>query len=310
MEELTEYEQQRLAHIERNREYMLMLGVLDAAEAVPSRSRPSAKAARKRREPQEPTRRSGRVAGAPPELDGSTLDEDEEDEDEDEEERERQVKRRRTIDSDVLADTQAWLQRSRDALLALGGGSGKAPTGADEWRAEAERRWGDKVPSMEDYESYVRSRLPTPPPPSDLQLLQEFYSADIWRLCVACSLMSRVSSHDVKSRTIAAFFARYPTPSAALDADPEELKAILHPLGLFPNRAKSLAAISQRFLEMPRFDLGLTPELKVFGFGSFGVDSYSIFCRGRLDLNPSDATLKSFVAWQKRRRAKAEQPQT
>jgi hypothetical protein len=35
----------------------------------------------------------------------------------------------------------------------------------------------------------------TPPPPSDLQLLQEYYAHDAWQLLVACVLMSRVSVH-------------------------------------------------------------------------------------------------------------------
>ena len=40
----------------------------------------------------------------------------------------------------------------------------------------------------------MRSRVGTPPPPSDLQLLQEYYAHDAWQLLVACVLMSRVSS--------------------------------------------------------------------------------------------------------------------
>ena len=40
---------------------------------------------------------------------------------------------------------------------------------------------------------WVRSRVGTPPPPSDLQLLQEYYAHDAWQLLVACVLMSRVS---------------------------------------------------------------------------------------------------------------------
>ena len=35
----------------------------------------------------------------------------------------------------------------------------------------------------------------TPPKPSDLQLLQEYYAHDAWQLLVACVLMSRVSVH-------------------------------------------------------------------------------------------------------------------
>lgn len=64
-----------------------------------------------------------------------------------------------------------------------------------EWRAEAVRRWGSGVPAsadVSDWEEWVRSRVGTPPPPSDLQLLQEYYAHDAWQLLVACVLMSRV----------------------------------------------------------------------------------------------------------------------
>ena len=62
------------------------------------------------------------------------------------------------------------------------------------WRAEAVRRWGAGVPAapeVPDWEVFVRSRIGTPPPPSDLQLLQEYYAHDAWQLLVACVLMSR-----------------------------------------------------------------------------------------------------------------------
>ena len=51
------------------------------------------------------------------------------------------------------------------------------------------------VEAVDDWERWVRSRVGTPPPPSDLQLLQEYYAHDAWQLLVACVLMSRVSVH-------------------------------------------------------------------------------------------------------------------
>ncbi len=116
--------------------------------------------------------------------------------------------------------------------------------------------------------------------------------------------MSRVSSWAVKHNTISAFFEAYPTPSALLDAAPEALQKLMHPLGLFPSRMQSLAAIAQRFLEAPVFDVGLEASNKIYGVGAFGVASFQIFCRGNVGINPEDAALKSFVAWQRRRAAK------
>ena len=55
---------------------------------------------------------------------------------------------------------------------------------------------------------------------------------DVWQLLVACALMSRVSSHDVKQRVIAAFFAEFPTPSHVIDADVSKLKVRMGPTRL------------------------------------------------------------------------------
>ena len=88
-ENLTEYERQRLAHVQRNREYMARLGVNALADDIRNKmsSRKISTTSRKRvkrEEPSEPTRRSSRVVGVKAEYDGSTidalLDEDEENE--------------------------------------------------------------------------------------------------------------------------------------------------------------------------------------------------------------------------------------
>jgi methyl-CpG-binding domain protein 4 len=281
-------------------------------------------------------RRSGRIAGAPAEHDGAAVDalgDSEEDGDEEGGGAEGRMPKRPRGDAAaeraaaaraLLEHSRAWLADSRAALAQLGAGGGAggaAPQLDEEWRAEAVRRWGDGVTAAASaaaapgatplsWRVFVTSRLTTPPPPSTLELLQEYYAHDSWRLLACCILMSRVSSWAVKHNTIAAFFERYPTPTAFLALEPHgdgggALQALLHPLGLFPGRSASLVALSRRFLEAPSFDVGLSPENKIYGLGEFGVACFAIFCRGNLGAAPGDALLKAFVAWQKRRAAKA-----
>ena len=71
-------------------------------------------------------------------------------------------------------------------LPQVGGAKGIAPSNADEWLAEATRRWGGRVAdvSCEDWGAYVKSRISRPPPPSPMELLQEFYAHDPWQLLV------------------------------------------------------------------------------------------------------------------------------
>ena len=188
----------------------------------------------------------------------------------------------------------------------VGGAKGVAPSNADEWLAEATRRWGARVADVacEDWEAYVKSRISRPPPPSPMELLQEFYAHDPWQLLVACVLMSRVSSWNTKHTAISGFFAQWPTPSAVLDAEPASFLPVMKPLGLFENRLRSLIAVSEKFLSMPVFDIGLDKERKIYGIGEFGYSSYLIFCRygtkdGGAQAHPSDSTLQALVRWLK-----------
>lgn len=119
-------------------------------------------------------------------------------------------------------------------------------------------------------------------------------------------LWPRVSSWNVKHNTIAAFFAKYPTPTAALEAQPDEVLEVIRPLGLFPTRMRSIVEVSAKLLrDVGAFEVGHAPPTKVYGVGEFGVDSFEVFCRGDLAVVAADKTVRSFVEWQKRHAAAA-----
>ena len=342
---LTDYERQRLAHVARNREYMARLGVLDLAKVVAT-EKPTTAPSRKRvkREPTEPSRRSGRLLNVKPEHDGSAVDALRDDEDAGERRNKRTTGRIATgpagdasvWDSEdaALEASRQWLEDARALMLARTSAVADMPKGSRSeeatrarWRKEAVSRWGDGVPAIDavkDWERWVKSRVGAPPPPSDLQLLQEYYAHDAWQLLVACVLMSRVrsssvrlilirlilfhlppqvSSWDVKHNTISAFFAKYPTPTHALAASPNDVLEVIRPLGLFPARFRSIVEVSTKVVsDVGEFDVGPEPTRKVYGVGEFGIDSFEVFVRGDLARQPADKTLQSFVSWQKRRR--------
>eukprot|EP00621_Florenciella_sp_RCC1693_P005708 CAMPEP_0182528266 /NCGR_PEP_ID=MMETSP1323-20130603/4399_1 /TAXON_ID=236787 /ORGANISM="Florenciella parvula, Strain RCC1693" /LENGTH=390 /DNA_ID=CAMNT_0024737367 /DNA_START=76 /DNA_END=1245 /DNA_ORIENTATION=+ len=167
------------------------------------------------------------------------------------------------------------------------------------WKAEAVGRWGDMVElaTPESWQVYVRSRLCTPPPPcpDGVSLLQERYTEDAWHLLVACNLMSRVSSGPVKERCINGFFSRWPTPTAALNANPNEVLPVLESLGLFEGRYRSICDVSHNFLSLPEFECERKGDFKFHGIGEFGVTSFEIWARGLgLTLHPEDRNLASY----------------
>merc|ERR1712046_353410 len=97
--------------------------------------------------------------------------------------------------------------------------------------------------TTDDWEGFVASRDATPAPTSSEMLLQEYYADDGWKLLVACVLMSRVSSHETKTRCIEGFFELCPKPSHLLELDAVAVERVINPLGLFDNRWRSLVAI-------------------------------------------------------------------
>eukprot|EP00931_Biecheleriopsis_adriatica_P017090 TRINITY_DN12374_c1_g1_i1.p1 TRINITY_DN12374_c1_g1~~TRINITY_DN12374_c1_g1_i1.p1 ORF type:complete len:322 (-),score=74.53 TRINITY_DN12374_c1_g1_i1:73-1038(-) len=220
-------------------------------------------------------------------------------------------------EADIVESSRTWLRQSRAALLSPGLG-GSPPGTAEDWRQEAVQRWGDGVPAAGtsiDWEVYVKSRLPSPPPASPLDIMQERYAYDAWRLLAACALMTRISSERVKEETIAQFFLASPTPSAFLAslAAPEsealvKLKQLLRPLGMVDSRVKTLTELSQSFLSMPAFDCGEKKGVnKIWGCGPFSVDSYLIFCRGKQLLETNDASCQAYLDWWRTCNEKQEQ---
>ncbi|CEF98910.1 DNA glycosylase [Ostreococcus tauri] len=300
---LSEYELQRLAHVERNRAYMKRLGVLQISKDMfgDANNRRSNANSRKRKTLQEPTRRSSRVVGIKPEHDGSAIDAmDDGDEPGENSRRQPKLARDEDEETDAFAASREWLAGARERLLETRAASGK--TNESAWRADAVRRWGEDVPShVDDWETWVKSRLGKPPPPSELQLLQEYYAHDAWMLLIACALMSRVASGPLKHEVISNFFEKFPTPTAALHADAEEVFEVIKRLGLFPGRHRTIVEVSTAILtNTGAFEVGLEPEKKIYGIGEFGIDSFEIFARGDINRKPKDCNLAAFCSWQRR----------
>ena len=325
---LSDYELQRLAHIRRNHEFLVSLGLADAAvdpvEAMRTgnKKKPSKPRAPRRPKiapPPESLRRSPRLKGEEAEFGAEIVnafgDEDEV--------RPKKRARAEEMDDEALAEMRAeamsYLREVREAQLVL-----SVPEGGDgnDWRKEAVRRWGALAGAGKedrDWKLFVESRLSTPPPVSPIDFLQEYYAADSWRLLVSCILMSRVSSWKTKHECISAFFEKYPTPTAfAEESDSANVLTAIKSLGLFDDRLRSLVALTDTFLrgaplepskkKSPRADefkveTDRKSVHKVHGVGPFGVESWLVFCKDQgatIKLSKGGEPLAPFVAWRKR----------
>jgi hypothetical protein len=108
-------------------------------------------------------------------------------------------------------------------------------------------------------------------------------------------LFSRTSGSDLVYATVSDFFEKYPTPSAVIDADPAQLAAELHPLGL--NRERTLPRTAAGFLSRAWALGGEASDL--FGVGaSLGNASWRLFCLGDLSVatdKGADPNVRAFA---------------
>jgi hypothetical protein len=131
---------------------------------------------------------------------------------------------------------------------------------------------------------------------SPLDLVQEAYQSEPWRVVCACMLIARTSGGATPLATIADFFRALPTPSDVAAAGDARVEALLQPLGLQRNRRASVKAASSAFLGEAWRD---PSELK--GCGKFVSDSWRVFCRGETGAaaarSVDDPMLRRFARW-------------
>lgn len=126
---------------------------------------------------------------------------------------------------------------------------------------------------------------------SPLNLFQERYRADPWRLLCCCICLNLCSGRALES-VHEDLFALWPTPEAMASAEVLDLEALLSQLGLQRRRARSLMRMSAMW---PTWDGVNAADLP--GIGTYGSDSYRIFVRGELGVRPQDKELKKYLEW-------------
>ena len=132
------------------------------------------------------------------------------------------------------------------------------------------------------------------PPKSPHDLLQEHYWDDQWKVLVCCLMLNQTSRKQV-DQIIIEFFDRYPDAHALLAADEELLRELLHSLGMYNRRLKTLKRFSREFL---RGEWQTASDL--YGCGKYADDAWKIFCKGDWEtIIPNDHALNDYHKWLK-----------
>lgn len=126
---------------------------------------------------------------------------------------------------------------------------------------------------------------------SPFNLLQEIYWPDEWKILVCCILLNQTTRKQVDNIR-EEFFNRWPTPESLISADPEEVMSVIQSLGFKNRRINNLIKMSKQFISG---DWNEASDL--FGIGKYGNDSYQIFIKGNLIIDPSDHALNKYMDW-------------
>jgi hypothetical protein len=88
------------------------------------------------------------------------------------------------------------------------------------------------------------------------------------------------------------FFRRYSDPNSVVSADLDQIAELISPLGFRNRRANTITRFSSDWLT-----LKWREPKELYGVGKYAQDSWDIFYKGDLSVEPTDGVLKKYLEW-------------
>ena len=111
-----------------------------------------------------------------------------------------------------------------------------------------------------------------------------------WQHMVGVIMLNQTGRKPVKT-VLPEFLERWPTPEAYLASDPDEVKAVIRPLGFFNRRENTFRRMSEDYLTWDGSDATV-----LYGIGQYGSESYRIFFQGER-FEPQDKELRRYLGY-------------
>jgi methyl-CpG-binding domain protein 4 len=123
-----------------------------------------------------------------------------------------------------------------------------------------------------------------------MAIIQQEFQHDPWKMLIGCIMLNQTSNKNVR-QVIYSFFDKWPTPQSVIEADPTEIREHIRPLGFYNLRTNRIQRFSQEYITK-RF----SKASELYGIGKYADDSYEIFIKGNLNVQPTDKILLRFLA--------------
>ena len=128
----------------------------------------------------------------------------------------------------------------------------------------------------------------------DLMVQQQVQTS--WQMLVGCIMLNQTGRKPVKT-VLPEFLERWPTAEAYLSSDPDEVKAVIRPLGFYNRRENTFRRMSEDYLTWDGDDATV-----LYGIGQYGSESYRIFFHGER-FEPQDKELRNYLGYPPLRKA-------
>jgi len=127
----------------------------------------------------------------------------------------------------------------------------------------------------------------TQPLRDDLMVQQQINGP--WQHMVGVIMLNQTGRKPVKT-VLPEFLERWPTPEKLLRSRIIDIEEVIRPLGMYKTRAKRLYKMSIDFLTWDQDDATM-----LHGIGKYGSDSYEIFFKNNLTVQPTDKELLRYL---------------
>ena len=129
----------------------------------------------------------------------------------------------------------------------------------------------------------------TQPLRDDLMVQQQIDGA--WQHMVGVIMLNQTGRKPVKT-VLPEFLSRWPTAETYLASDPDEVKAVIRPLGFYNRRENTFRRMSEDYLTWDGDDATV-----LYGIGQYGSESYRIFFQGER-FEPQDKELRRYLGFE------------
>ena len=115
-------------------------------------------------------------------------------------------------------------------------------------------------------------------------LIQEDYLKEPWKMMVCCILLNQTNNKQVRP-ILSSVFELIPDPISTIGCDPERLAAVIKTTGFQNVKASRIIKLSQKWVD------GFNDAIELPGIGKYGRDSWEIFVKKNLSVEPTDKKL-------------------